>query len=77
MLNKIPTCHYMPGVLSAMVIFLIWNKYKGGGYISFTAIDHPCHLFTIRFYIYMYTLIKSEYTLVHVYVCDIITQLGS
>ena len=28
-------------------------------------------------HIYMYTLIKLEYTLVHVYVCDIMTQLGS
>ena len=71
MFNKIQTCLYTHGVLSAMVIFLIWIKYKGGGYISFTAIDHP-HLFTIRLYIYMYTLIKLEYSLVHVhvYVCD-------
>ena len=52
-----------------MVIFLIWIKYKSGGYISFTAIDHP-YLFTIRLYIYMYTLIKLEYSRLHVYVCD-------
>ena len=69
MFNNIQPCLYTHGVLSAMVIFLIWIKYKGGGYISFTAIDHP-HLFTIRLYIYMYTLIKLEYSLVHVYVCD-------
>ena len=41
---------------------------------SFTAIV-PMNFITPPYYIYIYTLLKLEYTLVHYYVCDMLTSL--